>query len=71
MMNKYKVRVDIQIVEDSENDIDAVDDAVCKFVTEQEAESIDIMEKTVLQSSHEAIRRALSNHFTSISKKSS
>ena len=49
--------------------IDHADNASVAFFTEREAESIDTIERTLINLSYPTMRMALSEHLTEISKK--
>jgi hypothetical protein len=72
-MGSYEIRVNIEIVEsdDSVNSEPAkIKDGSFRFnISESEAISIDRCEKALLWTNYEAIRDAISNHLTEVSKK--
>ncbi len=73
-MGTYEIRVNIEIVEsdDSVNSGPVKNkDGNFRFnISESEAISIDKCEKALLWTNYEAIRDAISNHLTEMSKKS-
>ena len=72
-MAKYKIKVHVELVECD----DAVNHELTKnndgsfsmAISEQDAVSIDMCEKSVLQTAYPTIREAVSNHLSEISKK--
>jgi len=74
-MAKYKIKVHVELVECD----DAVNNELTKnndgsfsmAISEQDAISIDMCEKSVLQTAFPTIREAVSNHLSEISKKKS
>ncbi len=70
-MAKYRVKVDVLIEEvvDGESSIDNLDRASGRLLAEKDAESIDKVERVVMERSYAEIRRALGEHFSFISKK--
>ncbi len=73
-MNNYKIKVNIKIEECNEevdNQLLEKNDGSFEFILpEKDAINIDKCEKTLLQVDYEALRAALADHFTHISKKS-
>lgn len=72
-MAKYNIKVHVELVECD----DAVNQELTKnndgsfsmAISEQDAVSIDMCEKSVLQTAYPTIREAVSNHLNEISKK--
>ncbi|MBW2592716.1 MAG: hypothetical protein JRE58_06905 [Deltaproteobacteria bacterium] len=72
-MAKYKIKVRVEFIECD----DTVNHKVTKdgdgsssmIISEQDAISIDMCEKCVLQTAYPTIREAVSNHLSDISKK--
>ena len=72
-MGNYKIRVKVEFVECDEAEqhlpMKSKDGGFEMFIDETDAISIDMCEKAALQTSHEAIRDALSEHLSEASKK--
>lgn len=76
-MERFKVRVRIEIVPESEGDaarrepadLDGVEEETVERVAAESAASIDDMEETLLKNGYETMRRALSRHFEKVSKR--
>ena len=72
-MAKYKIKVRVEFVEcdDTVNHEVRKDDdgSSSMIISEQDAISIDMCEKTVLQTAYPTIREAVSNHLSELSKK--
>ena len=72
-MKKYRIKFTVKIEEISEGDenthIDSIDCESAKYINEDEAASIDDIEKQVLETAYPAVRGAISRHLTEISKK--
>lgn len=73
MMKNTKIRVKIELVETDEpiqnNPLRDVDGSFSIVVDENKAISIDQIEKSVLTTNWPAIREAVAQHFTELSKK--
>jgi len=72
-MTKYKIKVHVELVE-CDDTIDNQptlnnDGSFSMTVSEQDAVSIDMCEKSVLQTAYPSIREAVSKHLSEISKK--
>jgi len=72
-MSKYKIKVSVELVECDEAENHEVnknsDGSFSMVISEQDAVSIDMCEKSVLQIAYPTIREAVSNHLSQISKK--
>jgi hypothetical protein len=73
-MSKFKIKVSVEFVEcDDETENHEVnknnDGSFSMRISEQDAISIDMCEKSVLQTAYPTIREAVSNHLSQISKK--
>ncbi len=72
-MTKYKIRVNVELVEcdDTVNPEPTKnnDGSFSMTISGEDAVSIDMCEKTVLQTAYPTIREAVSNHLSEISKK--
>ena len=72
-MSKYKIKVSVELVECDEAENHEVnknnDGSFSMVISEQDAISIDMCEKSVLQIAYPTIREAVSNHLSQISKK--
>jgi hypothetical protein len=72
-MSKYKIKVSVELVECDEVENHEVnknnDGSFSMVISEQDAISIDMCEKSVLQIAYPTIREAVSNHLSQISKK--
>lgn len=72
-MSKYKVKVSVELVEcDEPEDHEINQDAYGSYsmvISEQDATSIDMCEKSVLEIAYPTIRKAVSNHLSQVSKK--
>ena len=72
-MSKFKIKVSIEFVECDETENYEVnknnDGSFSTIISEQDAISIDMCEKSVLQTAYPTIREAISNHLSQISKK--
>ena len=73
-MSKFKIKVSVEFVEcDDETENHEVnknkDGSFSMIISEQDAISIDMCEKSVLQTAYPTIREAVSNHLSQISKK--
>lgn len=72
-MKKYRIKFITEIEEISDGDdnthIDSIDFESVKYMSEDEASSIDDVEMCVLETAYSAMRGTLSRHFTEISKK--
>jgi len=66
--SSYEIRVNISIIENGDTQKSS-QGYVSLIINEEEAENIDKIEKSVLKTSFPAIRKAVSNHLTLISKK--
>jgi len=74
-MSKFKIKVSVEFVEcDDETGNHEVnknnDGSFSTIISEQDAISIDMCEKSVLQTAYPTIREAISNHLSQISKNS-
>jgi hypothetical protein len=73
-MNKYKIKVNIELVECDESEqcglVESKDGKFTKIVNEKEAASIDHCEKALLEMMFPAARKAMESHLTNLSKKS-
>ncbi len=72
-MTKYKIKVHVELVE-CDDTIDNQpspnnDGSFSMTISEQDAVSIDMCEKSVLQTAYPSIREAVSKHLSEISKK--
>lgn len=70
-MGNYKIKINIGIYDGTGNLADGVVVASEGNMTESEAESIDAVEKALLNTNKEALVQAISQHLEGISKKSS
>ena len=74
-MGKYKIKVNIEIAECEESDVSSPtkqeDGSFEISLSESDAIDIDRCEQALLQTSHPAIRAALSRHLSERSKKKS
>lgn len=72
-MSKYKVQVSVKLVECDENENHEInqdaDGSYSMVISDQDATSIDMCEKSVLQVAYPTIRKAVSNHLSQVSKK--
>ncbi len=72
-MSKYKIKVSVECVECDEvenHDLKKNNDGSFSMVIgEGDATSIDMCEKSVLQTAYPTIREAVSNHLSQVSKK--
>ena len=72
-MLKYKIKIHVELEECDENEnheiIQNSDGSFSTVISEQDAISIDMCEKSVLQTAYPTIRKAVSNHFSQVSKK--
>jgi len=72
-MSKYKIKVRVELVECDETENHEInknnDGSFSMVISEQDAISIDMCEKSVLQIAYPTIREAVSNHLSQISKK--
>jgi hypothetical protein len=72
-MSKYKVKVSVELVECDENEDHKInqdaDGSYSMVISDQDATSIDMCEKSVLQIAYPTIRKAVSNHLRQVSKK--
>ena len=72
-MSKFKIKVSVEFVEcdDTENhEVNKNNDGSFSMaISEQDAISIDMCEKSVLQIAYPTIREAVSDHLSQISKK--
>ena len=72
-MSKYKIKVSVEFVECDEvenHDLKKNNDGSFSIVIgERDATSIDMCEKSVLQTAYPTIREAVSNHLSQVSKK--
>ena len=72
-MSKYKIKVSVELVECDETENHEVnknkDGSFSMVISEQDAISIDMCERSVLQIAYPTIREAVSNHLSQISKK--
>lgn len=72
-MNKYKIKVNIELVECDKSEqcgiVESKDGKLTKIVTEEEAISIDRCEKALLETMFPAARKAIESHLTQLSKK--
>lgn len=69
----YKIQVEIRIVETPDNSsvasLDKADSDAVKLISTESGESIDGIERAVVDTSYDAMRKALSKHLAEISKK--
>ena len=74
-MSKFKIKVSVEFVECDETENHEVnknnDGSFSMIISEQDAISIDMCERSVLQTAYPTIREAVSNHLSQISKKKS
>jgi len=74
-MSKFKIKVSVEFVECDETENYEVnknnDGSFSMVISEQDAISIDMCEKSVLQIAYPTIREAVSDHLSQISKKKS
>ncbi len=74
-MSKYKIKVSVEFVECDETENREVnknnDGSFSMIISEQDAISIDMCERSVLQTAYPTIREAVSDHLSQISKKKS
>ncbi|MCI5122938.1 MAG: hypothetical protein D3925_00295 [Candidatus Electrothrix sp. AR5] len=72
-MTRYKVKINVELVECNEAVSDTPseqrDGSFSMVINEKDAVSIDKCEKSILETAYPAIRSALSEHLTEISKK--
>lgn len=72
-MSKYKVKVSVDLVECDETEDHDIkqneDGSYSMVISEQDATSIDMCEKSVLEIAYPTIRKAVSNHLSQVSKK--
>lgn len=72
-MNAYKIRINVEIVPTTDSPtaspVHADDGCIEVVIPETEASSIDLCERHLLDTSHPAIREALSHHVSALSKK--
>ncbi len=72
-MSKFKIKVSVEFVECDETENHEVsknnDGSFSMIISEQDAISIDMCERSVLQTAYPTIREAVSNHLSQISKK--
>ena len=73
-MSKYKIRINVEFVESDETENHEInkntDGSYSMVISEQDATSIDMCEKSVLQIAYPTIRKAVSDHLSQVSKKS-
>ncbi len=69
-MSKYKIKVSVEFVECEETESHEVnqndDGSFSMIISEQDAISIDMCEKSVLQTAYPTIREAVSTHLSKI-----
>lgn len=72
-MSKFKIKVNVEFVECDETENHEInknnDGSFSMVISEKDAISIDMCEKSVLQIAYPKIREAVSNHLSHISKK--
>jgi hypothetical protein len=68
-MSKFKIKVSVEFVECDETENH--NGSFSMVISEQDAISIDMCERSVLQIAYPTIREAMSNHLSQISKKKS
>jgi len=76
-MERFKVKVRIEIVPESEGDstrrdaadVCGIEEEAVELVAAETAASIDDMEETLLKNGYDTMRRALSRHFAEVSKR--
>lgn len=72
-MNKYKIMVNIELVECDKSErcgsVESTDGKFTKVLNENEAASIDHCEKALLGMMFPAARKAIASHLTQLSKK--
>ena len=72
-MNKYKIKVKIELVECDESErcglAESTDGKLTNVINEKEAASIDHCEKALLEMMFPAARKAMASHLTQLSKK--
>ena len=76
-MDRYKVKIRVEIVPVGEPDgsdegdisLDGVDEEAVQTVSAEQAVSIDDMEEVLLENSYEVMRRAIGKHLSTVSKR--
>lgn len=72
-MSKYKIRINVELVESDETENHEInkntDGSYSMVISEQDATSIDMCEKSVLQIAYPTIRKTVSDHLSQVSKK--
>ena len=72
-MSKFKIKVNVEFVECDETENHEInknnDGSFSMVISEKDAISIDMCEKSVLQIAYPTIREAVSNHLSQVSKK--
>ncbi|MGE4415581.1 MAG: hypothetical protein AB7D08_09715 [Bacteroidales bacterium] len=72
-MSKYKIKVHVELEECDESENHEItqnsDRSFSMVISEQNAISIDMCEKYVLQTAYPTIRKAVSDHLSQVSKK--
>jgi hypothetical protein len=72
MANNYKIKVKVEIVESEQEVVDLIQTEAGQFelvISEAQAISIDACEQALLRTNYPAIRAALAQHLTELSKK--
>jgi len=73
MAKNYKIKVNVEIIEsDQEAEDDLIQTEAGQFelvISEEQAFSIDACEQALLRTNYPALRAALVNHLTALSKK--
>ena len=72
-MSKYKIKINVELVESNETENHEInkntDGSYSMVISEKDATSIDMCEKSVLQIAYPTIRKAVSDHLSQVSKK--
>ena len=72
-MSKFKIKISVEFVECDETENHEVnkndDGSFSMIISEQDAISIDMCERSVLQTAYPTIREAVSKHLSQMSKK--
>jgi hypothetical protein len=74
-MSKFKIKVNVELVECNDDEpnndkpMNNSDGSFSMTISEQDAVSIDMCEKSVLQTAYPTIREAVSSHLSELSKK--
>jgi len=76
-MERYKVRIRVEIVpagepqgsDGGDGSLDGIDEEAVETISAEQAASIDDMEETLLENAYEVMRRALGKHLSEVSKR--